>query len=68
MKKFNFVFTVSVMLFLYIPMIVLGVASFNAGTDIAVFKGFTLENYSELFVDKTLIPLLINSLILAVLS
>ncbi len=68
MKRFNFVFTVIVMLFLYIPMIVLGVASFNAGTDIAVFKGFTLENYSELFVDKTLIPLLLNSLILAVLS
>ena len=36
MKTFNRVFTVIVFLFLYIPMIVLAVASFNAGTDIAV--------------------------------
>ena len=41
MKTFNRVFTVIVFLFLYIPMIVLAVASFNAGTDIAVWKGFT---------------------------
>ena len=36
MKTFNRVFTVIVFLFLYIPMIVLAVASFNTGTDIAV--------------------------------
>lgn len=68
MKFFNKYFTVIVLLFLYIPMIALGVASFNDGSDIAVFKGFTLYNYSELFRDSVLLPLLLNSLILAVLS
>ena len=34
MKHFNRTVTVLVFIFLYIPMIVLGVASFNSGTDI----------------------------------
>lgn len=68
MKKFNRVFTILVFIFLYIPMIVLAVASFNTGTDVAVFKGFTLQQYAELFRDGTLLTLLRNSLIIAVLS
>lgn len=68
MNKFNKVFTVIVLIFLYIPMIVLGVASFNNGMDIAVFKGFTLHNYGELFRDGVLLPLLLNSVIIAVLA
>ncbi len=68
MKNFNRVFTALVLTFLYIPMIVLGVASFNSGKDIAVIKGFTLENYKELFRDSVLLPLLANSLLVAVLS
>ena len=39
MKHFNRTVTVLVFIFLYIPMIVLAVASFNTGTDIASFKG-----------------------------
>ena len=68
MKRFNKVFTVLVLFFLYIPMIVLAVGSFNSGMDIAVFKGFTFDNYKELFVDGVLLPLLLNSLIVALLS
>ena len=68
MKKFNRVFTIVVLLFLYIPMIVLAVASFNSGMDIAVFKSFTFDNYRELFRDSVLLPLLLNSVIVAVLS
>ena len=68
MKHFNRTVTVLVFVFLYIPMIVLGVASFNSGTDIAVFKGFTLGQYVNLFRDRTLLSLLLNSLIIAVLS
>lgn len=68
MKHFNRVFTIVVLLFLYVPMIVLGVASFNAGKDVAVFQGFTLNNYAELFRDGVLLPLLANSLILAIAS
>lgn len=68
MKRFSRVFTVLVFIFLYLPMIVLAVASFNTGTDIAFFKGFTLSRYSELFHDSSLLSLLCNSLIIAVLS
>lgn len=68
MKKFCRVFTVLMFIFLYIPMIVLAVASFNTGTDIAVFKGFTLSRYAELFRDGSLLALLRNSLIISVLA
>ena len=54
-------------IFLYIPMIVLAVASFNTGTDIASFKGFTFRQYANLFRDSTLLTLLRNSVIIALL-
>ena len=68
MKHFNRTVTILVFIFLYIPMIVLGVASFSSGTDIASFKGFTLGQYVNLFRDRSLLALLGNSLIIAVLS
>ena len=68
MKTASRVFTVLIFVFLYIPMVVLAVASFNTGNDIAVFKGFTLSQYGELFRDSDLLRLLLNSLIIAVLS
>lgn len=68
MKTFNKYFTVVILIFLYIPMIVLAVASFNSGNDIAIFKSFTFDNYSELFRDTKLLSLLRNSVVIAVLS
>lgn len=68
MKKFTRVFTVIVFLFLYMPMIVLAVASFNTGHDVANWQGFTLGQYGELFRDNTLLPLLGNSVLLAVIA
>ena len=68
MKHVNRSITVLVFAFLYIPMIVLGIASFNSGMDIATFKSFTFSQYANLFKDDTLSALLINSLIIAVLS
>ena len=68
MKKTARVFTVLVLIFLYIPMLVLAVASFSSGTDIATFEGFTFAQYGALFRDGVLLPLLANSLIVAVIS
>lgn len=68
MKTFNKVFTILVLIFLYIPMIVLGAASFNSGSDPAVWKGFTFANYGALFQGGVLLPLLLNSFIVAVIS
>lgn len=68
MKTFNKTFTILVFVFLYVPMLVLLVSSFNTGTDIATWKSFTFDQYGELFRDRVLLPLLLNSLIVAVIS
>ena len=68
MKKLNKVYTILIFLFLYLPMFVLIVASFNTGKDITDFEGFTLVRYAELFRDNKLLPLLGNSLEMALLS
>lgn len=68
MKNTTRVITILVFIFLYIPMIVLAVASFSTSKDIATFEGFTFHQYKELFRDDTLLSLLKNSLIISVLS
>ena len=68
MRKFNKIFTIIIFVFLYIPMAVLFVGSFNEGNSLARFEGFTLGQYAELFRDPDMLGLLLNSLIIAVLS
>ena len=68
MKKTNRILTIAMFIFLYIPMIVLVVASFNTGKDITNFEGFTLQRYVELFQDEHLLQLLRNSLLISVLA
>ena len=68
MKKANRALTVLIFIFLYIPMAVLIVASFNTGKDITNFQGFTLQRYVELFQDDHLLNLLRNSLVISVVS
>ena len=68
MRKANRILTVLMFVFLYIPMVVLIVASFNTGKDITNFEGFTFGQYAELFRDKDLLGLLGNSVLIALLS
>ena len=68
MKKANKIFTILIFVFLYIPMAVLIVASFNTGKDITQFEGFTFRQYAELFRDEELLGLLGNSVLIALLS
>ena len=68
MKKTNRALTVLIFIFLYIPMAVLIVASFNTGKDITHFEGFTLARYAELFHDEHLLKLLGNSLLVSILA
>ena len=68
MKKTNRILTILMFIFLYIPMAVLVVASFNTGKDITNFEGFTLMRYVELFQDAHLLQLLRNSLVISILS
>ena len=68
MKRTNRILTILMFIFLYIPMVVLIVASFNTGKDITEFEGFTLQQYVQLFKDDGLLKLLGNSLLVAFLS
>ena len=68
MKKTNRIITVLIFIFLYAPMVVLILASFNTGKDITEFEGFTFQQYAEVFRDRSLLTLLGNSLIISVLA
>ena len=68
MKKTNKFLTIAMFVFLYAPMAVLIVASFNTGKDITDFEGFTLQQYVRLFQDKNLLSLLGNSLLVSILA
>ncbi len=67
-KRSYRIFTFFVFLFLYVPILVLIAASFNRGADVAAFSGFTLSQYGELFRDDSLLRLLRNSILIALLS
>ena len=68
MKKANKILTILIFIFLYIPMAVLIVGSFNQGKSLARFDGFTLMQYVELFRDQDLLALLGNSILISILS
>ena len=68
MKKATKWITIAIFIFLYIPMAVLIVGSFNEGKSLARFDGFTLEQYAELFRDKDLLRLLWNSVLISIIA
>lgn len=72
MKKRNTIsniYTTIVFIFLYLPIFVLIVMSFNTSKDTISFQGFTLDWYAELFrPGSDLLRLMLNTLIIAVLS
>ena len=68
MRRTNRFITVLIFIFLYIPMAVLVVASFNTGKNITHFDGFTFRQYAKLFRDDGLLELLRNSLTVSVLA
>lgn len=68
MKRTNRILTTLIFIFLYIPMVVLIVASFNTGKDITQFESFTFQQYARLFQDSSLLQLLGNSLIVSILA
>jgi spermidine/putrescine transport system permease protein len=55
-------------LFLYIPIIILVIFSFNASRSVAQWSGFSTEWYREMIQDEQVILALWNSLFLAVIS
>lgn len=65
---FSNIYTVLVFLFLYAPIVVLILFSFNSGKSTAVFEGFSLYWYKELLNDATTLEAFKNSMIVAVVS
>lgn len=57
-----------IILFLYTPIIALIILSFNNSKSRAVWGGFTLKWYSELFQDNSIMAALSDTLILALLA
>lgn len=71
MKKKTFganLYTVLMMVFLYAPILVLVLFSFNSGKSTSVFEGFSLKWYAELFRDTATLTAFKNSMIIAVVS
>ena len=68
MKKVNRIITILIFVFLYAPMAVLLVGSFNTGKDLTQFEGFTLMQYVEVFRDRSLLTLLGNSLLISIVA
>lgn len=62
------VFTLLVYAFLYAPIVLLIVFSFNAGRSNRIWEGFSLQWYLELFRDARLLGALRTTLILSVLA
>ena len=68
MKSLSKIYTALIMLFLYAPIIVMIVFSFNSSNSLAVMDGFSLGWYKELFRSEEVLNALSNTLVLAVLS
>ena len=68
MKTLSRVYIVLILLFLFAPIFVMMLFSFNSTRSTAVFSGFSFYWYGELFRDEQAAEALRNTLILAVLS
>ncbi len=62
------IYTGLVFAFLYLPILVLVLFSFNSSDSTAVFEEFSLKWYKELFTDGATLNALKNTLVLAILS
>lgn len=68
MKKLAKVYLALVMMFLYVPIFVLIVFSFNTTKSRSVMSGFTFDWYIKLFKNEIIMSSLMNTIIIAVLA
>lgn len=68
MKKLSKIYNALIFIFLYAPILVLIVFSFNDSKSRVVWQGFTTRWYGELFQDKVIMESLLTTLEVAVLS
>ncbi len=68
MKKISKIYLALMIAFLYLPILVLILFSFNATKSHSVFTGFTLEWYQKLFHNEMIMTSLRNTLMVAVMA
>lgn len=68
MKALSRLYVALILLFLYAPVAVMVVFSFNSGGSVWVFEGFSFDWYKGLIYDTTMFTALQHTLIIAVLS
>lgn len=68
MKRAAKIYTALIFVFLFAPIVILLVFSFNEAKSLSVFSGFSLKWYQELFRDGETLNALKNTLILAVIA
>lgn len=57
-----------VLLFLYLPILVLAVYSFTNATNIGAIRGFSMKNYVTLFTTPELVQMILGTIVLALSS
>ncbi|MBR1659683.1 MAG: ABC transporter permease, partial [Oscillospiraceae bacterium] len=66
MKHLSRIYTVLIFVFLFAPIVILLVFSFNESKSLSVFSGFSLKWYQELFHDQNTLDSVRNTLLLAI--
>ena len=64
----NRVFMALVFLFLYAPIVVLIVFSFNDSRSLTKFSGFSLQWYERMFSDRTMMQAVVYTIVIAILA
>ena len=67
-KIISIVFIILMVFLVYMPTLLLVVYSFTTSKTIGVWKGFSLDLYTQMFKDKEIMKALFNSLIVGVVS
>ncbi len=71
MKKsgiFSRIYALLILAFMYVPIVIIAIYSFNASNSTGVLTGFSTKWYVELFRDRATLEAVYNTLILAVTS
>ena len=68
MKALSRTYIALILFFLYAPLVIMVLFSFNEANSLSVFTGFSLQWYEELFASEEVLDALYNTLILATVS
>lgn len=68
MKFLSKLYIALILVFLYAPILVMFIFSFNSAESVWVFEGFSLDWYKELIYNSTMLTALRHTLVIAILS